>query len=201
MNLNGKILPLQPLNFTSIPSVYEDNFTFLEELESLHKTVVEIIAFLEDFNMEKIDEKINIAIEELRVYTDNKNNELDNELRNYINSQIQIINNKLVNLQENLVFYTDSQISNLLDIINSIKTELEAEIESIVVGNISVLNPTTGTIDPLEKVLTDIYDIFRTDAISCSEFDSLEITATDFDSLQLTASMFDLYSKNLLIQV
>ena len=33
----------------------------------------------------------------------------------------------------------------------------------------------------------DVYDILRNNAITCSEFESLELTATGFDSKELTA--------------
>lgn len=196
---NGRILPLQPLNFDMIPSAYEDNFTFLENLEVLYKKVTEIIEFLKDFNMETIQAKIDEACQELKIYTDLKNDELDIELRNYIDSQITNIENALNLIQEQLKDYTDISVQNVLDILNATKDELEAEIEQIVVGNISVRNPTTGTIDPLEKVLDDIYDTFRTEAITSAEFDALELTATDFDSRQITANAFDLYGKELLV--
>lgn len=196
---NRRILPLQPLNFDMIPSNYENNFTFLENLECIYKKVEEIILFLEDFNMKTIQAKIDEAIEELRIYTDNKNDELDVTLRNYIDGQINTLINTLEQLQTNLQNYTDVKVQGVLDIILSIKNELEEEIEQIVVGNITVRNPTTGTIDPLEKVLNDIYDTFRTEAITVNEFDNLELTATDFDSRQITANAFDLYGKEILI--
>lgn len=151
MLLNGKKLPLQPLNFTTIPSVYEDNFTFLEELESLYKTVVEIVAFLDDFTYEKIQAQIDASIEILRKYTDDKNDELDASLRAYINLKVEQINEALLILENSLKDYTDNKFNYVVDLINSIKDELEEEIENIIVGNISVRNPTTRNNRPIRK--------------------------------------------------
>lgn len=56
----------------------------------------------------------------------------------------------------------------------------------------------TGQFENVSKVIMDLYNIFRTDAINCTEFDALELTATEFDAFEITASNFDLYAKTIL---
>ena len=45
----------------------------------------------------------------------------------------------------------------------------------------------------------DIYDMFRENAITCSEFDNLELTATIYDEKEITAYEFDVNSKEILL--
>ena len=46
----------------------------------------------------------------------------------------------------------------------------------------------------------DVYEILRQNAISCSEFDGLELTATEYDALEITAYNFDVNGKIILIE-
>lgn len=41
--------------------------------------------------------------------------------------------------------------------------------------------------------------MFRVNAITCSEFDGLELTATEYDSKEITAYDFDINGKEILI--
>lgn len=45
----------------------------------------------------------------------------------------------------------------------------------------------------------DVYEILRQNAISCSEFDGLELTATEFDNKEITAYDFDNSGKAILM--
>ena len=76
---------------------------------------------------------------------------------------------------------------------------LEAEIEQIAVGQISVYDPTTGIYSPLQVVIDNLYGQGRTDALTATEYDGLELTATAYDGYQLTAFDYDNNGKNLLV--
>ena len=56
----------------------------------------------------------------------------------------------------------------------------------------------SGYSENINKVLTDIYDAVRYDAITCTEFDGLELTATNFDAVEITAYNFDNNGKSIL---
>lgn len=45
----------------------------------------------------------------------------------------------------------------------------------------------------------DVYDVLRTNAITCTEFDGLELTATEFDAEEITAYNFDVNAKIMLM--
>lgn len=76
---------------------------------------------------------------------------------------------------------------------------LEAEIEQIAIGQISVYDPTTGLYSPLQVVIDNLYGQGRTDALTATEYDGLELTATAYDDYQLTAFDYDNNGKNLLV--
>jgi hypothetical protein len=76
--------------------------------------------------------------------------------------------------------------------------ELEAEIQSIAIGQIMVYDPTTGYTDNLQNVIDNLYNSSRTDALTATEYDALELTATAYDGYELTAIAYDQSGKTLL---
>lgn len=82
---------------------------------------------------------------------------------------------------------------------DSIAANLEAEIQEISVGQISLFDPTTGQYSPLQTVIDNLYNLGRTDALTASEYDTLELTATAYDAYTLTAYEYDNNGKSLLV--
>ena len=80
---------------------------------------------------------------------------------------------------------------------------LEDEIEQIVIGQITVYDPTTGVRSPLQTVIDNLYDSGRADALTATEYDELDdgepLTATAYDAYELTAIEYDSNAKNLLV--
>lgn len=77
--------------------------------------------------------------------------------------------------------------------------DLQQEIEQIVVGQITVYDPTTGVRSPLQTVIDNLYDSGRDSALTASEYDALDLTATAYDGYDLTAIEYDSNAKNLLV--
>mgnify|MGYP003295347102 CR=1 FL=1 len=82
---------------------------------------------------------------------------------------------------------------------DSVAAQLEQEIEEISVGQISVFDPTTGLYSPLQTVIDNLYNTGRTDALTASEYDALDLTATAYDAYTLTAYEYDNNAKSLLV--
>lgn len=78
---------------------------------------------------------------------------------------------------------------------------LEQEIQDIAVGAINIYDPTTGILSPLQTVIDNIYGSSREDAITATEYDTLELTASDYDGLELTAFDYDKYAKSILMNI
>lgn len=77
--------------------------------------------------------------------------------------------------------------------------QLEAEIQEISIGAISLFDPTTGLYSPLQVVIDNLYTLGRTDALTATEYDALDLTATAYDAYDLTAFDYDNNGKSLLI--
>lgn len=84
--------------------------------------------------------------------------------------------------------YTDATASTLRD-----------EIRQISLGQITVFDPTTGTLNDLQSTLDNMYGATREEAITASEYDGLELTATFYDGLEITAFDYDRYAKTILM--
>lgn len=82
---------------------------------------------------------------------------------------------------------------------DGVASRLEEEIEQISIGQISVYDPTTGIYSPLQVVIDNLYNTGRDDALTCTEYDGLELTATVYDGYELTAYQFDQNGKSLLV--
>lgn len=84
--------------------------------------------------------------------------------------------------------YTDAKIA-----------QVEQEIQDIAVGDITVYDPTTGILSPLQTVLDNLYGSAREDALTATEYDALDLSATAYDAYELTAFDYDKYGKTLLV--
>lgn len=86
---------------------------------------------------------------------------------------------------------------------DSVAANLEAEIEQISVGQINLFDPTTGLYSPLQVVVDNLYTLGRTDALTATEYDTLDdgepLTASSYDAYELTAYQYDNNSKSLLV--
>ena len=83
---------------------------------------------------------------------------------------------------------------------DTVASQLEAEIQEISIGQIYLFDPTTGQYSPLQIVVDNLYNLGRSDALTASEYDALELTATDYDGYELTAYQYDQNGKTLLAQ-
>lgn len=82
---------------------------------------------------------------------------------------------------------------------DAIAGQLRQEIQAISVGDITVYDPTTGILSPLQTTLDNIYGSSRDDALTATEYDALDLTATAYDAYQISAFDYDKYGKNILV--
>lgn len=81
---------------------------------------------------------------------------------------------------------------------DAVAAQLDAEIQEISVGAITVYDPTTGLLSPIQTVIDNLYGTSRENALTATEYDGLELTATDYDAYELTAFDYDKNGKTLL---
>ena len=101
-----------------------------------------------------------------------------------------------VELQSMLI----SAIAETKSYTDTVAARLEDEIQEISIGQIKVFDPTTGLYSDLQIVIDNLYTLGRTDALTATEYDALELTATAYDAYELTAYEYDNNGKTLLAQ-
>ena len=81
---------------------------------------------------------------------------------------------------------------------DAIAAQLREEIRAVSVGAITVYDPSTGMLAPLQTVIDNLYGTSRDEALTATEYDALELTATAYDAEQITAFNYDRYGKTIL---
>lgn len=86
---------------------------------------------------------------------------------------------------------------------DTIAAQLNARIDDVSVGDIDLFDPTTGTINPIQTVINNLYNVGRTDALTATEYDTLDdgepLRAMTYDAYLLTAFQYDQNAKSLLV--
>lgn len=188
---NPKIPPIGFFEPISVDP--KDMMTDVEYLLGILKKLNEMIAqlnantkFIEDYSgkIEEIEAEVAALRSEMTQFETDVNNRIALQFAEIKVELQSMIATALV--QANA--YTDS-----------VAATLENEIEQISIGQISVYDPTTGIYSPLQIVIDNLYGVSRTDALTASEYDGLELTATSYDAYQITAFNYDQNGKTLLV--
>jgi hypothetical protein len=157
----------------------------LKKLNEVIKQTNENTEFINNYSgkVEEIEAEIAALREEMTAFEQDVNTDITNRFAE-ISVQIQgMISAALI--QANA--YTDA-----------IAGQLREEIRNIALGQITVYDPTTGSLNDLQDTLDNMYGATREEAITATEYDALELTATAYDALEITAFNFDRYGKTLL---
>ena len=180
------------------------NFPFLEkDFDALndYQMMCQIFKYL-DNKIKEVDEKYS------GVYDTVSN--LENDFENFKLEVINTISNFETQILNEVDTKLEIQNTNIITLLNQYKTvfdayvnskiaEVNQRIDDVEVGAINIYNPLTGTIDPISTVIDDLYNQLRYDAITCSEYDGLNLTATVYDNYLITANNFDLNGKSILM--
>lgn len=189
--------------FQGISTDYQDNLTYVEYLLGVLKKLNEVIvqtnsntSFIEDYDgrIEAVEREIALLRAEMTEFEagiDTKFQNLENELEATIDQRLVDIRSELITLitvyRAEAKAYTDQQIANVED-----------EINQILIGQITIHDPTTGLQSDLQTVINNLYDSTREEALTATEYDELELTATTYDGYEITAFNYDQYGKTIL---
>lgn len=183
-----------PIGFFEPISVdMKDQMTDVEFLLGTCKKINEII-LATNKNTEFIDEYSG-KIEEIEAEVAALRTEMDQfkiDVNNNINSQFADIKNELQAMIATALIQANAYT-------DAIAAQLRAEIEQVSVGNITLYDPTTGIISPLQTVIDNIYGAGRDDALTATEYDALQLTATAYDAYEISAFNYDKYGKTILV--
>lgn len=190
---NPKIPPIGFFDPISVDP--KDMMTDVEYLLGILKKLNEVIAqvnsntdFIEKYSG-KIEE-IEAKIDQLYVDFDKYKQDTQNAIAaQFAEIRIQLQSAIATTLTQANA-YTDAVASNL-----------ENEIQNISLGQITVYDPSTGILSPLQTVIDNIYGSTREEAITATEYDSLELTATAYDGYEITAFNYDKYGRTILMNV
>lgn len=158
----------------------------LKKLNQVIKQVNTNTEFIESYagKIEEIEAKLAELTSEMQQFEDEVNTKIATEFA-AIKVELQsMIATTLI--QANA--YTDS-----------VAAGINARIDDIIVGDITLFDPTTGAIEPLQTVINNLYDVSRTGALTASEYDGLDLSATAYDAYDLTAIEYDQNGKTLLV--
>lgn len=185
---------IPPIGFFEPISVdAKDMMTDVEFLLGVLKKLNEVIKqtnanteFINEYSgkIEEIEEAVASLKEEMQNFEEEVNASINKQfiaLKAELQSMIAVALNQAT-------AYTDAQVA-----------VLKGEIAQISVGQISVYDPTTGLYSPLQIVIDNLYGQGRSDALTATEYDALDLTATAYDAYQLTAYDYDTNGKNLLV--
>ena len=187
---NPKIPPIGFFDPISVDP--KDMMTDVEYLLGILKKLNEVIAQVNS-NTEFINnysgkiEEIEAQVTALR----NEMTQFENDVNNNIALQFADIKVELQSMIATTLIQANSYTDSVAEI-------LEDEIREISIGQITVYDPTTGVLSPLQTVIDNLYGSTREDALTASEYDNLELTATAYDSYEITAFDYDKYGKNIL---
>lgn len=204
--MTEELKPLVPLLCCDIPSVYSNKQSYYECLCYIGYKVNECINAINGFT-DDYKQYTNEKVESLKIYVDNLNSniykhitEVEKNIRQDMNAKDTELDEKIdkvqtdllkkINMLNILIYKLNAETREYID---SEVTKLYEYIKLYVPDNIKVLNPVKGYYTGLNQALGDMYDNLRYYALTCNEFDSLNLTCTEFDNSLLSCTEFDLY--------
>lgn len=176
----------------TLPLAFDDSLSYLEmlcaTLDKLNETI------------EQVNKNTEVATryEELLREIEAEVDRLEQDYIEFKESIEAEIDEKFIDIERVLRLYIESQIAVLRYEIQNKYDELNRKIDDIIAGDIKVYDPTTGLLSPIQIVINNLFDMNRTNAISASEYDALELTATTYDSYEITAYNYDVNGKAIL---
>ena len=176
----------------TLPLAFDESLSYLEMLcamlDKLNETIEQV-----NKNTE-VAERYEELLQEIEAEVDRLEREYI-EFKEHIEAEIE---EEFIELKAQLTLYIETQISILRYEIDSKYNELNQKIDDVIAGDINVYDPTTGLLSPIQTVVNNLFDMNRTNAITATEFDGIELTATEFDATEITAYNFDINGKSLI---
>lgn len=202
----NELKPLVPLLCCDIPSVYSNKQSYYECLCYIGYKVNECIDAINGFTdayKQYTDEKIAV----LKAYIDGLNTdiykhitEVEKNIRDDMNKKDTELDEKINKVQTQLLDKIGTLNILIYDLNAETRAHIDTEVKKLydyindyVPNNMEVLNPVKGYRTSLSQALADMYDNLRYYALTCNEFDSLNLTCTEFDELLINSTEFDLY--------
>lgn len=189
---------VQPLNLKNVrisktlPLAFDESLSYLEMLCAMLDKINECVEAINAYP-DLLDEYKEYLIE-----IKQEVGRLEIEFANFKSDTLGSIDIRFGELTSQLYTTIDNQFRIIDYNLGLALADIQVQIDNIIAGDIKVHDPTTGLLSPIQVVIDNIYDMNRSNAITCSEFDGIEFTATAFDAVEITAFNFDTNGKDLL---
>lgn len=205
-NLNQRLQTL-PLLSPNVPMAYGEYMTYIEQVYAIYDLTKELIEITTTLN-EKVD-SIELNFQNLQSQIDVHSEEISqlyydfNVFKNDIN---QLLDQRLNDIRNQLLVLLNQYQESMNASFNAYRLTVDGELEDfndtldeiIRLGDIDAYDPTTGQMNNLNQVLSNIYGALRQDALTVAEFQALDLTCTGFDEQEITAYNFDVNGKTFL---
>lgn len=194
--------------YQEVPSLQNENMTYIEYLMGLLAYINQwiehynqLVDIVEDHEkrITKLEETIESLLQEFQ------------ELKEFVEQQINSFVSRLDELE-----LTVSNIQTDINDINRNITALQQQIDKIdgpggANGELSesqleqirqqmlIRNPITGTLDPVQKVCEDLFELHRIDGLTAQEYDDLEKTADEYIAYDMTAYQYAMQAKTIMV--
>lgn len=177
--------------FQPVTSDCMNNITFSEYLLGVLKKVNECVdeinrvsAYITDFDTKY--QELLTEFDALRSEFDGLKEDILNSVNAELSAFKTVVDNELNQAVAYLKAYSDANDA----ILNN-------KIEQITLGDIELIDPTTGELSPLQDVIDNIAGVGR-DGLTATEYDTLELTATTYDGYEISAYDYDYHGKTIL---
>lgn len=177
---------------TIIPKINEDSEAInalQEEFIALREEVEEAIKEIPQLRADFIElsEKFDQTLIELQAQYDAFKIEVQEE-----------INTQIAQARTAIMEVVNAYFETLNDKIDDEVERIDEKFNTWAIANTIVFNTLRGTQTTLQVYLDDLSGVNRTDAITASEYDALELTATEYDAYDMSAHNYDYYAKTIL---
>ncbi|MBO7735161.1 MAG: hypothetical protein J6S67_21535 [Methanobrevibacter sp.] len=177
---------------TIIPKINEDSEAInalQEEFIALREEVEEAIKEIPQLRADFIElsEKFDQTLIELQAQYDAFKIEVQEE-----------INTQIAQARTAIMEVVNAYFETLNDKIDDEVERIDEKFNTWAIANTIVFNTLRGTQTTLQVYLDDLSGVNRTDAITATEYDELELTATEYDAYDMSAHDYDYYAKTIL---
>lgn len=179
--------------YNSIPLAFDESLSYLEELSAILKKLNETIEQVNKntYFLENYEDEYNEIRREMDQLIIDMNTRFV-EIENGLNADFTNLTNQVLALIDNNYIILKNYIDGKYD-------ELDYKIDHISIDSIQLRDPSTGLISNIQVVINNLFNTFNTDALTCTEFEALDLTATGFDAYEITAYEFDTQGKTILV--
>lgn len=196
-----------PVLSPNVPMAYGEYMTYIEQVYAIYNITVELVE-LSEYLKNKVD-NIDLNFQELQEQINEQNNRIEdlyfkfeqfrNEIENRIDSRIEQILNQVQVLMQQYQTIINADINLFKQDVNNRIDGFQTTLDSIIeTGAIQAYDPTIGSMNDLNQVLSNLYGALRQDALTVAEFENLNLTCTGFEAKDITAYNFDVNGKSLL---